>query len=192
MQYYDFIDAPSDVKSLIHSINLHGDNLVGLELGVFRGASFCTLLQNCPNIKTLYGIDSWQPYKDYLKDPYDGNTWAYDMDEKEIKFIRLQALHNIEYSGYKQKAVIIEKDSDDALDDFQDQSLDFIFVDAYMTYEQAVNDMEKWYPKLKEGGLFTGHDYHISAIKNAVAYFRKSQNINSRMSTFDKCFIWKK
>jgi len=52
---YDFTNAQFDVKSLIHAINLHGENLIGLELGILRAESFCTLLQNCPNIKKLYG-----------------------------------------------------------------------------------------------------------------------------------------
>lgn len=192
MQYYNFLDAPSDVKSLIHCINLHGDNLIGCELGVFRAVSFCTLLQNCPGIKHLYGVDSWQPYRDYLKEPYDGQTWAYEMDEKEIRFIRCEALHMIEYSGYKEKTSIIEKDSNEAVNEFEDQSLDFIFVDTYLNFAQAINDMEKWYPKLKTGGLFSGHDYNFSIIKHAVNEFRTKHGIDSKMSTFDRCFVWKK
>ena len=46
-----------DIKSIIHCINLHGDNLVGAEIGVHLGQSFLTLLQTCPNISKLYGVD---------------------------------------------------------------------------------------------------------------------------------------
>ena len=71
--FYDFKDCKSDVQSIVHVINLLGKELVGTEVGVFRAVSFCTLLQNCPNIKTLFGIDSYKPYTDYLKEPYDGS-----------------------------------------------------------------------------------------------------------------------
>ena len=40
---YDFTDAPSDVRSIIHCINFLGDDLVGAEIGVCKGFSFMTL-----------------------------------------------------------------------------------------------------------------------------------------------------
>lgn len=187
--YYNFKDAQTDVKSLIHLINFQGENLVGLELGVFRAESFCTILQNCPNIKMLHGIDSWLPYIDYLKEPYDGNP-AYEMDTKTIKHIRLTALHNIEFSGYKEKATIHEKNSDECVNDFADETLDFIFLDTYMTLEQAQKDLHHWYPKLKKGGLFTGHDWNSSAVQQAVNEYREKNNISNYMSTFDNAWAW--
>ena len=55
-KYYDYIDNKQcDIQSIIHCINLQGKDLVGVEVGVFFAKSFCTLLQNCPNIKLLYG-----------------------------------------------------------------------------------------------------------------------------------------
>ena len=55
MNYKDF--NKSDVSPLILSINMMGENLVGLELGVFRGESFMTILHNCDNVKKLIGIN---------------------------------------------------------------------------------------------------------------------------------------
>lgn len=187
--YYNFKDAQTDIKSLIHLINLQGKNLIALELGVFRAESFCTILQNCPNVKELHGIDNWLPYVDYLKEPYDG-TPAYEIDTKTIKHIKLNALHNIEFSGYKNKAFIYEKDSNDCVNDFANNYFDFIFLDTYMTYEQAQKDVHYWYPKLKTGGLFTGHDWNNSAIQQAINEYRKKYNISSLMSTFDNSFAW--
>ncbi len=65
---YDFKNSLTDVRSVVHLIGMHGDDLIGLELGVDRAQSFCTLLQACPNIKHLTGIDNWQPYTDYLRE----------------------------------------------------------------------------------------------------------------------------
>jgi hypothetical protein len=189
MSYYNFKDAQTDVKSLIHLINLHGDDLVGLELGVFRAESFCTILQNCPGVKELHGIDSWLPYVDYLKEPYDG-TPAYEIDLKTIKHIKLTALHNIEFSGHKEKAIIHEKNSDDAVNNFADETFDFIFLDTYMTLEQAEKDLHHWYPKLKKGGLFTGHDWNSSAVQHAVNNYREKYKITAKISTFDNSWAW--
>jgi hypothetical protein len=193
-EYYNFSNqrhSNSDVQSLVHLINFQGKNLIGLELGVFKAQSFCTLLQNCPNVKELHGIDSWQPYIDYLKTPYDG-TPAYSIDKKTIDFIKLVAYHNIEFSGQKEKAFIHEKDSNKASTDFKNNFFDFMFIDTYMTYEQAVNDLKLWYPKLKKGGLFTGHDWNGTAVSQAVIEFRKKNKIKSHLSLFDNCWAWKK
>lgn len=187
---YRFITKEADGQSLVHLINLHlGNEIVGAELGVFRAVTFCTLLQNCPSIKMLYGIDAYVPYTDYLKHPYDG-TPAYSIDAKQIEYIRLTACHNIEFSGCCDRATIVQEDSSVAVNRFPDGYFDFIFVDTYMTYEQAAKDLKDWYPKLKKGGLFSGHDYMTSPIQRAVGEFRDKNKVTSKMSVFDSTWAW--
>ena len=181
----------SDIKSLINTIGLLGEDLVGIELGVGEAESFMTLLHNCRNIKVLYGIDSYQPYADYLKDPYDG-TPAYVMDWKKIELIREVAFNKIKHSGMVDKVIFLQEDSNEVVGRFEDESIDFIFVDTYMTYEQARKDLEVWYPKLKPGGLFSGHDWGSDQVQMAVCNFRRDHNVTKRMSMFDNCWCWYK
>jgi len=54
--------------------------------------------------------------------------------------------------------MIITKSTQGA-DLFQDNSLDFVYIDANHAYDYVVEDMEKWYPKVKNGGYLIGHDY---------------------------------
>lgn len=42
---------------------------------------------------------------------------------------------------------------------FEDGSLDFVYVDGNHAYLAVAADLAAWYPKLKPGGLFAGHDY---------------------------------
>ncbi len=191
VEIYNFLDARTDVQSIIHVINLLGQDIVGAEVGIFRAESFCTILQNCPNVKTLHGIDSWNPYQDFLKEPYD-DTPAYDLSQKDIEFIEMTAMHNIKYSGYPEKAIIHKKDSNLAVHDFENGSLDFIFLDTYMTYEQCVVDIESWYSKVRKEGLFAGHDWNSSVVKKAVYEFRAKNNITAHMSVFDNTWCWLK
>ena len=180
-----------DIKSIIHCINLHGDNLVGAEIGVHLGQSFLTLLQTCPNISKLYGVDPYVPYVDYLKE--DGQS--YDpmvVDEKEIENIKLASYHNQKFSGHKDKIVFYEMDSNEAAKKVKDKSLDFIFIDSYCSFEQAKNDIKVWYPKVKDGGIFAGHDWNMPLVRLAVTKFRENENIKSRMSTYDDTWIWYK
>lgn len=40
-----------------------------------------------------------------------------------------------------------------------DVSLDFVYVDARHDYKGVADDLRAWWPKLKCGGIFAGHDY---------------------------------
>lgn len=179
----------SDVRSLVNVINLLGKDLVGAEVGVFEAQSFMTLLHNCPNIKTLYGIDSYEPYVDYIKNDYDG-TPALVLDKKTVSLVKSLSFNRIKYSGMENKVVFYEEDSNIAAKKIEDESLDFIFLDSYLTYEQAKNDLKIWFPKVKKNGLFAGHDYVCEAVYNSVNEFRLENNIKNTMSVYDSCWCW--
>jgi len=186
-----FVNARTDIKSLIHAINLLGDNLIGAEVGILQAESFCTMLQNCPSIKELHGIDQWLPYNDLLKNPYDG-TPAYSVDARSIEIAKHIAYTNIKYSMNSDKAHIHEGDSRQIVKKFKDNYFDFVFIDCYLTYEQTLSDLEDWYRKVKSGGIFAGHDYDIEVVEHAVAEFRHKHNITTTLSIFDQTWAWKK
>jgi len=193
--FYNYKDAQTDIKSIIHCINLLGENLVGAEIGVYRSDSFLTILQNCPNIKILHGVDHYKPYADFLTDNYTGQVDAqpaYVVDEKQIEYIKLTSYHNQKYSGHQEKIVFHEMDSNDAANNFSDESLDFIFIDTFMTYKQVCNDLNVWFPKVKNRGIFAGHDWNCPAVNKAVSEFRDLNKITNKMSTYDNTWIWYK
>lgn len=188
--YERFHTKDADGQSLVHIVNLLcPPNSVGIEVGVFTAETYCTLLQNCPNIKLLYGVDNYKPYTDYLKEPYDG-TPAYHCDQKTIDFVEHIAMHNIDWSGHKEKAIMVKMDSSIAKNRFEDESADFIFIDTYLSLEQAETDLNDWYPKLKRGGIFAGHDWNAPVIQRAVHTFREANNITDTLSVFDNTWIW--
>jgi len=205
-EYYNFHDQShtsknSDVKSVIHAINMLGTDLVGVECGVFEATSFVTILSNC-NIKTLYGVDPYLPYQDYLRldeidNPYFGpddpdSEPVMGMTEKAIELVRAVAVNKIKWSGHADKVVFYEEKSSKASKRFKDETLDFAFIDSHTTYNTTYDHMEDWYCKVKSGGLFMGHDYHHIQVKDAVRDFRKDHAIISPISIFDDCFCWKK
>ena len=67
----------------------------------------------------------------------------------------------------------IRKASLDAVSLYKDNSLDFIFIDAAHDYENVLNDIKSWYPKVKLGtGVIAGHDYTWGPeVKKAVHDF---------------------
>jgi predicted O-methyltransferase YrrM len=50
----------------------------------------------------------------------------------------------------------------------EDNSLDFVFIDADHGYKGCFEDIEKWKSKIKLGGFVTGHDIWMSGIQKAV------------------------
>lgn len=48
---------------------------------------------------------------------------------------------------------------------------DMIFIDAMHTYEEVKADIQRWYPRVKAGGIFACHDYghhDFEGVKRAV------------------------
>lgn len=63
----------------------------------------------------------------------------------------------------------IKLDSIQASALYRDQSLDWVFIDASHDYHSVLADIKCWMPKVKQGGIISGHDYHHPPIKQAVA-----------------------
>lgn len=54
---------------------------------------------------------------------------------------------------------VIKANSLDAVKMYEDNSLDFVFLDASHEYEDLLPELDLWWNKLKPGGVFGGHDY---------------------------------
>lgn len=49
-----------------------------------------------------------------------------------------------------------------------DESLDFVFIDADHTYDAAMADIKAWTPKVRDGGMIAGHDVNWPSVHQAV------------------------
>lgn len=142
----------------------------GAEIGVYKG-DFSEIIAKS-GLK-LYSIDPWKIYKDFnnprgqkrLDEQYQG--------AKE----RLSRYKNVE---------IIRKTSMEAVEDFEDESLDFVYIDANHDFRYIAEDLAEWTKKVKKGGIVSGHDYfytktgtndvnwHVAYVLNA---YLKAYNI---------------
>ncbi len=52
---------------------------------------------------------------------------------------------------------------------YQDSSIDMVFIDAAHDYDNVLADIKAWAPKVKSGGIISGHDWHHPPIKQAVS-----------------------
>ena len=115
---------------------------VGAEIGVLRGEfteKFCQA-----GLK-IYGIDPWISYNNYRRhsreEPYEV---MYENTKKRL-------------TPYD--CTILRKLSMDALNDFADGSLDFVYIDGNHTLRYIVEDIYEWNRKVRIGGVVSGHDY---------------------------------
>ncbi len=133
---------------------------VGVEIGLGFGSHSEFLLKNS-NLTKLYSID---PFDISIAEYYDGL-------ESTIKKL----------TPFGDRSTFIRKTSEDAISEFEDNSIDFIYVDGDHRYELALLDLRLWYPKLKKGGLFSGHDYigGQPGVINAVNEFAQQNNIDT-------------
>ena len=93
-----------------------------------------------------------------MKRPYD--LWT-DMDQMfNIFFTRIKP--------YRKRVTILKGDSTQMADKVKDGSLDFIFIDADHRYAAVKKDIIAWTPKLKPGGLLSGHDINLPGVFQAV------------------------
>lgn len=169
---YDKWLPGQDIPKLIGGIK----NPVGVEIGVAEGFTTEHLLKNVEGL-TLYGVD---PYEDYID--WDNNL----VNSKKNKEETLSKV-----SGYK-NFFLYETTSDDAVDKFENESLDFVFVDGLHTYEQVLKDCRNYYPKLKVGGYLIGHDYtRIEGVHNAANEFSSEINLAIRTAKQDLWYIVK-
>lgn len=59
----------------------------------------------------------------------------------------------------------------EAASQFPDNSLDFVFIDSSHEYQDTVEEIILWFPKLRSNGLLCGHDYghpEFPGLKKAV------------------------
>ncbi len=70
---------------------------------------------------------------------------------------------------------------EEALPLFANETLDFIYIDGYAhAGQENGKTLEQWWPKLKQGGIFSGHDYHPKWPKtqNVVDSFAAKHSLN--------------
>ena len=64
----------------------------------------------------------------------------------------------------------------EAVKDFGDETIDFVFIDGDHHYNAVIKDLNVWYPKVKKGGIFSGHDIkHVGVIKALSEFCRENK-----------------
>ena len=129
--------------------------LRGAEVGVWKGQCSAALLSRLLNL-TLYMIDRWESYSQKER-KLDSVSKMPTVDQ--ATFDAAEALARKEVRPFGRRAVIWKTSSREAVEQFDEGSLDFVFVDGDHSYEGVRDDIKLWRSKIKPGGWICGHDY---------------------------------
>jgi len=142
----DIIEIPNTDREILARLFKELGFTIGAEIGVERALYAETLLKENPNLN-LFAIDAWTAYKGYRDHVTQGACDGLFAEAQE----RLKP--------FGERVDIIKGFSEEVFDEFEDNSLDFVYIDANHEYQHVVNDIANWSRKVKVGGIVAGHDY---------------------------------
>jgi len=126
-----------------------------LEVGVWQGDNLIPIAKKFPKVK-CYGVD---PYSGNSYENYYNNETPALRDDNYFDSLYQEI---IKKSSKLSNVDVIRASSTEAAVNFEDESLDVVFIDAMHDYQSCRNDILTWLPKVKQGGVLSGHDYSLS------------------------------
>jgi hypothetical protein len=133
----------------------------GAEIGVETGGYSEWIFKHCEGVR-LHCIDPWLAYPGYR---------THVPQEQQDSFFAETRKRLLPFN-----CNIMRKFSLEAVREFDDESLDFVFIDGNHDFINCANDIHEWQKKVKIGGIVAGHDYvrlynytemHVAAVVDA-------------------------
>ena len=138
---------------------------IGVESGIFSEEICKTNTQ-----LTLNCIDPWKAYSGYIEHP----------TQVELDKLYTEAVTRLK----SYKCNIIRSYSEDACKLFDEESLDFVYIDGNHEFLHVAQDISNWSTKVKTGGIVAGHDFrrnskkYINDVKDVVPAYAYAKRIN--------------
>jgi hypothetical protein len=140
----------------------------GAEIGVYKGVFSKKLCQ--AGLK-LFAIDPWIVYKEY---PHSRGQERLDFLYEHTK----RALAPFP------NCTITRKASMEAIEDFEDNSLDFVYIDANHKFKYIAQDLVEWTKKVRKGGIVSGHDYFYTKSGSTREHWHVAYVLNAYVNSY--------
>lgn len=122
----------------------------GVEVGVYLGEFTEHLLDGWEG-RELVAVDPWRSFgSDEYRDVLNAEQAAWD-ERYDLTVARLKR--------FGDRVSIWRSTGDEAAARIADGSLDWVYLDAMHDRESVEHDLRTWWPKLRPGAIFAGHDY---------------------------------
>lgn len=145
-----------------------------VEIGVWKGGSTAFMGVEIFNSGKKISYDAIDSFEGSFEHG-DVKDWLYLEASKNLKPLTDIGIVNV-----------IKGHSMDLVDTYEDESIDFCFIDGSHEYEDVKKDIEAWLPKIKKGGMLAGHDYSSSwdGVVKAVNEVLERKNIKIYKSVY--------
>src|SRR3990167_1818861 len=120
---------------------------VGVEIGVYKG-EFTEKF--CREGLRMYGIDPWTSFR--------GQGRSQTLKERQ-DFLYGHAQRLLDKYIKDDTCTLIRKTSMEAVKDFNNGSLDFVYIDGDHRFKYIAEDIYEWIWRVRKGGIISGHDY---------------------------------
>lgn len=160
-----------DLLALLNDLDLKG---AGIELGAGSGWYSHKILTHTM-LSKLYSVDPW--------DKPPGSEIHFRADPS----VYLDCLRTLWPFG--DRSCLLHTLSAEAVKFFPDAHFDFVYIDANHWGPEIRNDIDQWWPKVKPGGIFAGHDwcdtFHLD-VKDAVLKFVEREGLTLQLTECDQ------
>lgn len=150
-----------------------------LEVGSWKGMSSAYMAVEIANSQKdieFYCVDTWEGSIEHEQYGIDTSS-LYDTFLDNMEPVRKY------YKSIRARSL-------QAVKQFEDNSLDFIFIDASHEYQDVKEDIIAWLPKVKQGGVIAGHDYlnvDFPGVEKAV-----HEVLGDKITTEETCWVYEK
>ncbi|HUU30908.1 MAG TPA: class I SAM-dependent methyltransferase [Phycisphaerae bacterium] len=163
----------------------------GAEVGVYEGDLSAALLERYPDLQ-LYMVDWWraaEPDSEYRR---SGDKLAL-LTQEEMNKARAKAME-VAHLFRPERVCVLCGESGLISVKVPDLSLDFVFVDADHTFDAVLRDLRLWVPKVRRGGIISGHDWYenrrrfeLFQVPQAVRAFRAEMGLAAGRENCEEC-----
>ncbi len=142
------IKASNIREPIIKALELYGTGISIAEVGIYKGI----------HAEVIY--QTLKPSKFYMVDTWKDSELFKDMDNiynsVVNKFGNLSGCNIIRASSFDASILL----------DSAKEKLDVVYLDSSHVYDNVLDDISYWYPLVKSGGMFCGHDYNKKQYNN--------------------------
>lgn len=162
------------------------------ELGVYKGDFAKEILNKCKSIEKYYMIDPWRNIANWNK---PANT-----SDVEFEKFYNEALNKTNFA--KIKRIILRGKTTEVINEIEDGSLDFIYIDGDHTLKGISIDLIATWSKISENGYIAGDDFCSSIWQHSkefeptlifpfAIYFAEAMNVKIFALPFNQFLICK-
>lgn len=163
-----------------------------VEIGVYIGEFAKIILRSSKCIEKYYMIDPWKNLENWNK-PSNVKTSMFESFYQKT-------MDKTEFA--KEKRIVLRGKTTEVIDEINDNSIDFAYIDGDHTLKGITIDLIKVYPKIKYGGWIAGDDlcksiwqhnkkYEPTLVFPFVLYFAEAMSLKIFALPYNQFLIHK-